>query len=142
MAYDLRINGERRSVDVDGDTPLLWVIRDVLGMTGTKYGCGIAQCGACTVHIDGAPARACQTPVESVGSSAIATIEAIHDTTSGLRVQKAWQDRCGRRRGRTLQVQQRAHRIQPLGAPGGDNDRLVARRRGHAQLLPRRRLHR
>jgi isoquinoline 1-oxidoreductase alpha subunit len=61
-------------------------------MTGTKYGCGIAQCGACTVHIDGAPARACQTPVESVGSSAITTIEAIHDTTSGLRVQKAWQD--------------------------------------------------
>ena len=92
MAYDLKINGELRSVDVDGDTPLLWVIRDVLGMTGTKYGCGIAQCGACTVHIDGGPARACQTPVESVGSSAITTIEAIHHTTSGLKVQKAWQD--------------------------------------------------
>ena len=92
MAYDLKINGEQRSVDVDGDTPLLWVIRDVLGMTGTKYGCGIAQCGACTVHIDGGPARACQTPVESVGSSAITTIEAIHHTTSGLKVQKAWQD--------------------------------------------------
>ncbi|SDR44241.1 isoquinoline 1-oxidoreductase, alpha subunit [Rhizobiales bacterium GAS113] len=92
MAYDLRINGDQRSVDVDGDTPLLWVIRDVLGMTGTKYGCGIAQCGACTVHIDGQPARSCQTPIESVGSSAITTIEAIYKTPSGLKIQKAWQD--------------------------------------------------
>jgi isoquinoline 1-oxidoreductase alpha subunit len=92
MAYDLTINGERRSVDVDGDTPLLWVIRDVLGMTGTKYGCGIAQCGACTIHLDGAPTRACQTSVESVGSSAITTIEAIHGTPSGAKVQQAWQD--------------------------------------------------
>jgi isoquinoline 1-oxidoreductase alpha subunit len=92
MAFDLNVNGEQRSVDVDGDTPLLWVIRDVLGMTGTKYGCGIAQCGACTVHIDGEPARSCLTPVEGVGSSAITTIEAIHNTPSGLKVQKAWQD--------------------------------------------------
>ncbi|TSD90222.1 (2Fe-2S)-binding protein [Mycobacterium sp. KBS0706] len=92
MAYDLSVNGERHSADVDGDTPLLWVIRDVLGMTGTKYGCGVAQCGACTVHIDGQPARSCVTPVESVGGSAITTIEAIHNTPSGLKVQKAWQD--------------------------------------------------
>ena len=92
MAYDLDVNGEQRSVDVDGDTPLLWVIRDVLGMTGTKYGCGIAQCGACTVHIDGEPARSCVTPVESVGSSAITTIEAIHNTPSGRKVQQAWQE--------------------------------------------------
>jgi len=92
MAYDLNINGERRRVEVDGDTPLLWAIRDVLGMTGTKYGCGIAQCGACTVHIDGQPTRSCQTPVENVGSSVITTIEAIHTTASGLKVQKAWQE--------------------------------------------------
>ena len=92
MAYDLDVNGEQRSVDVDGDTPLLWVIRDVLGMTGTKYGCGIAQCGACTVHIDGEPARSCVTPVESVGSSAITTIEAIQNTPSGRKVQQAWQE--------------------------------------------------
>ncbi|PSH62961.1 (2Fe-2S)-binding protein [Phyllobacterium brassicacearum] len=92
MEYDLNINGEQRRVDVDGDTPLLWVIRDVLGMYGTKYGCGIAQCGACTVHIDGEAARSCQTLVESVGSSAIMTIEAIHTTTNGRKIQKAWQD--------------------------------------------------
>jgi len=90
--YDLNVNGERRSVDVDGDTPLLWVIRDVLGMTGTKYGCGVAQCGACTIHLDGAPTRSCQTPVESVGNSAVTTIEAIHNTPGGRKIQKAWQD--------------------------------------------------
>jgi isoquinoline 1-oxidoreductase alpha subunit len=92
MAYELNVNCDQRSVDVEGDTPLLWVIRDVLGMTGTKYGCGIAQCGACTVHIDGQPARSCQTPVEGVGGSAITTIEAIHNNPSGLKIQKAWQD--------------------------------------------------
>src|SRR5256886_16013517 len=92
MAFTTKINGIDHIVDVDGDTRLLWVIRDVLGMTGTKYGCGVAQCGACTVHIDGQPARSCQTPVESVGSSAITTIEAIHNTPSGLKIQKAWQD--------------------------------------------------
>ena len=92
MTYDLNLNGERRRVDVDGDTPLLWVIRDVIGLTGTKYGCGIAQCGACTVHVDGQPMRSCQTPIDSVGSSAITTIEGIHRTPSGLKVQKAWQD--------------------------------------------------
>ena len=80
-------------VDVDGDTPLLWVLRDVLGLTGTKYGCGIAQCGACTVHADGAAIRSCITSVDSVGNSAITTIEAIGATPAGARIQKAWLDR-------------------------------------------------
>src|SRR5258707_4871448 len=92
LTFKININGSSRSVDVDGDTPVLWVLRDVLEMTGTKYGCGIAQCGACTVHVDGQPTRSCQIPVESVGKSAITTIEAIHKTPGGLKVQKAWQD--------------------------------------------------
>jgi isoquinoline 1-oxidoreductase alpha subunit len=71
MAFTLKINGTNRSVDVDGDIPLLWVLRDVLGMTGTKFGCGMALCGACTVHIDGAATRSCITSVDSVGKSAI-----------------------------------------------------------------------
>jgi isoquinoline 1-oxidoreductase subunit alpha len=92
MAYRLRINGTVRSVDVDDDTPLLWVLRDVLGMTGTKFGCGKALCGACTVHIDGAPARSCITPVSSVGNKAVTTIEAIGKTAHGRAVQLAWLD--------------------------------------------------
>jgi len=93
MAYSLKINGKMQSVDVDGDTPLLWVLRDVLGMTGTKFGCGIAQCGACTVHVDGMATRSCITPVESLKGSAITTIEAVGATAAGARVQKAWLDR-------------------------------------------------
>jgi isoquinoline 1-oxidoreductase subunit alpha len=93
MPYDLKINGTVRSVDVDGDTPLLWVLRDVLGMTGTKFGCGMALCGACTVHIDGAAVRSCITSVDSVGNSQITTIEAIGATPAGARIQKAWLDR-------------------------------------------------
>src|SRR6202011_937178 len=81
------------NVDVDGDTPLLWVLRDVLGMTGTKFGCGMALCGACTVHIDGAPTRSCVTPIDSIGTSAITTIEAIGATPAGAKIQKAWLDR-------------------------------------------------
>jgi isoquinoline 1-oxidoreductase alpha subunit len=77
-------------VDVDPDTPLLWVIRDVLGMTGTKFGCGMALCGACTVHLDGQPIRSCVTPVESIGSGRITTIEAIAQTAVGRQVQKVW----------------------------------------------------
>ena len=80
------------SVDVDDDTPLLWVLRDVLGMTGTKFGCGAALCGACTVHIDGVATRSCVTPIDSVGGSAITTIEAIGETPTGKAVQKAWLD--------------------------------------------------
>jgi len=92
MAFTLLVNGKTHSVDVDGDTPLLWVLRDVLGMTGTKFGCGMALCGACTVHIDGVATRSCVTPVDSVGKSKITTIEAIGATPAGARIQKAWLD--------------------------------------------------
>jgi len=92
MAYALKVNGTTHTVDVDGDTPLLWVLRDVLGMTGTKFGCGMALCGACTVHMNGAPIRSCVTPVQSVGSGAITTIEAIGNTAAGRKIQKAWLD--------------------------------------------------
>ncbi|CAN7161444.1 (2Fe-2S)-binding protein [Phyllobacterium sp. LjRoot231] len=92
MAYNLKINGTAHSVDVDDDTPLLWVIRDVLGMTGTKFGCGAALCGACTVHIDGVATRSCVTTVDSIGDSAITTIEAIGETPQGAALQKAWLD--------------------------------------------------
>src|SRR3979411_2158796 len=93
MAFMLKINGANRSVDVDGDTALLWVLRDVLGMTGTKFGCGMALCGACTVHVDGVPIRSCITPIDGVGDSAITTIEAIGATAEGAKIQKAWLDR-------------------------------------------------
>ena len=89
---ELRINGVSRSVDVPDQMPLLWVLRDVLGMTGSKFGCGIAQCGACTVHLDGAAVRSCQLPVGAVGSRAITTIEGVGETPAGAKVQKAWLD--------------------------------------------------
>ena len=92
MAFTIKVNGQTHSVEVDGDTPLLWVLRDVLGMTGTKFGCGAALCGACTVHIDGVAMRSCITPIDSVGGSAITTIEAIGETPAGKAVQKAWLD--------------------------------------------------
>ena len=92
MQYTLTVNGVPRRVDVDGETPLLWVLRDTLELKGTKFGCGAAQCGACTVHIDGIPARACQTPIASVGTAAITTIEAIGATKIGQHVQAAWID--------------------------------------------------
>jgi isoquinoline 1-oxidoreductase alpha subunit len=92
MPYTIKVNGTAHSVDVDGDTPLLWVLRDVLGMTGTKFGCGMALCGACTVHMNGAPIRSCLTPVQSVGNAAITTIEAIGNTAAGRKIQKAWVD--------------------------------------------------
>ena len=90
MAFTIKVNGQTHNVDVDGDTPLLWVLRDVLGMTGTKFGCGLALCGACTVHVDGVATRSCITPVDSVGGSAITTIEAIGATPAGAKIQKAW----------------------------------------------------
>src|SRR5499425_3005110 len=93
MSFDIKVNGDVKSVDVDGDTPLLWVLRDVLGMTGTKFGCGMALCGACTVHIDGVASRSCITPIETIGNSAITTIEAIGATAAGAKIQKAWLDR-------------------------------------------------
>ena len=90
MAFSVQINGHPHSVDVDGDTPLLWVLRDVLGMTGTKFGCGQALCGACTVHIDGVPSRSCVTPIESVDQSQITTIEALETLVHGKTLQNAW----------------------------------------------------
>src|SRR6201985_3194364 len=93
MATTIKINGVNRMVDVDGDTPLLWALRDVLGMTGTKFGCGIAQCGACTVHLDGAPVRSCLLPVGEIGDGKILTIEAVGDTPAGAKVQHAWMDK-------------------------------------------------
>jgi isoquinoline 1-oxidoreductase subunit alpha len=86
----LMVNGDRRDVDVPVDMPLLWVLRDVLALTGTKFGCGIAQCGACTVHLDGKPVRSCQLAVGMIGTRPITTIEAIGSTPNGARVQKAW----------------------------------------------------
>ncbi|WP_066826876.1 (2Fe-2S)-binding protein [Sphingomonas mali] len=89
---EFTINGEKRDVDVPSDMPLLWMLRDVLGMTGTKFGCGIAQCGACTVHLDGVAVRSCQLPVGRVGNRAITTIEGIGNTSAGAKIQKAWID--------------------------------------------------
>ncbi|HTT82180.1 MAG TPA: (2Fe-2S)-binding protein [Rhizomicrobium sp.] len=92
MPIELRINGETKTVDVPADMPLLWVLRDVLGLTGTKFGCGIALCGACTVHVDGKPVRSCLLAASAVGNRAITTIEGIGATPAGARVQKAWLD--------------------------------------------------
>jgi len=90
MSYPIRVNGTEHTVDAEGDTPLLWVLRDVLGMTGTKYGCGIGQCGACTVHLAGAATRSCQLPLEAVAGAEITTIEGIGANALGKQVQQAW----------------------------------------------------
>ena len=92
MSYIISVNGIKHSVDVDGDTPLLWVLRDVLGMTGTKFGCGLGLCGACTIHLNGAPIRSCLTRVDSIGDIEVTTIEAIGATAAGRKIQKAWID--------------------------------------------------
>jgi isoquinoline 1-oxidoreductase alpha subunit len=86
----LNVNGESRNVDVEPNTPLLWVLRDTLGMVGTKFGCGVAFCGACTVHLDGRPVRSCSTAVAEAAGKKIVTIEAIGATPLGQRVQAAW----------------------------------------------------
>jgi isoquinoline 1-oxidoreductase subunit alpha len=88
----LRVNGTLQTVDVPPDMPLLWVLRDVIGLTGTKFGCGIALCGACTVHLDGEPTRSCVTPAAAVTGKSITTIEAIGETPAGKNVQQAWLD--------------------------------------------------
>jgi len=88
----LKINGENRNFEAPDDMPLLWVLRDVLGMTGTKFGCGIAQCGACTVHVDGNPVRSCLLAVGSIGNRSVTTIEGIGATAAGAKVQQAWLD--------------------------------------------------
>jgi len=91
MPVSLTVNGQRRDADVDPNTPLLWVIREDLGLTGTKYGCGIAQCGACTVHVEGEPLRSCSAPVSAVAGKRVTTIEGLSSRTAKA-VQKAWVD--------------------------------------------------
>lgn len=88
----LQINGQSRQVDVSDDMPLLWVLRDHLGLVGTKYGCGVAQCGACTVHVGGQPVRSCQLTAGDVGTRAVVTIEGIGDTPNGAKLQQAWME--------------------------------------------------
>ena len=92
MTISIKVNETVYKVDVDDDTPLLWVLRDVLGLTGTKFGCGLALCGACTVHVDGVPRRSCITPVGSIGNGAVTTIEAVSATPEGKALQQAWVD--------------------------------------------------
>ncbi|MBX2886807.1 MAG: (2Fe-2S)-binding protein [Granulosicoccus sp.] len=91
MTIQLNINGETREIKADPDTPLLWVVRDELNLTGTKFGCGVASCGACTVHIDGKPQRSCVTPVSSVGDAEVVTIDVI-ETPQAKAVQEAWRE--------------------------------------------------
>lgn len=92
MAKRIKVNGTTRAIDVDGDTPVLWVLRDVLGMTGTKFGCGLGLCGACTIHVDGVATRSCQTSVDSVAKSSVGTIEHLSNSPIGRALQKAWVD--------------------------------------------------
>jgi len=90
MPHTLTINSKARVVDVDDDTPLLWVLRDVLGMSGTKFGCGLGLCGACTIHVDGKPVRSCITPIAAAAGKRITTIEGIGATAAGKKIQQAW----------------------------------------------------
>ena len=89
MKYDLNLNGESQSVEAEPGTPLLWVLRDELKLTGTKFGCGVASCGACTVHLDGEPVRSCQTMIEDVEDAAVTTIEGLNDRVASA-LQQAW----------------------------------------------------
>jgi isoquinoline 1-oxidoreductase subunit alpha len=90
MSYTINVNGTPHTVEIDGDTPLLWVLRDTLDMTGSKFGCGMGLCGACTVHINGTPTRSCITPISTVGTAQVTTIEGIGSTDTGKKVQDAW----------------------------------------------------
>jgi isoquinoline 1-oxidoreductase subunit alpha len=92
MRYTITVNGQTRTADVDSDTPLLWVLRDALDLKGAKFGCGMAMCGACTVHVNGVPTRSCVTPISSVGDAAVVTIEGIGQTEVGQKLQAAWLD--------------------------------------------------
>jgi isoquinoline 1-oxidoreductase alpha subunit len=90
MSYTIKVNGKSREVDVAEDTPLLWVLRDELDLKGSKFGCGMGLCGACTVHLNGNPARSCVTPISAVGDANITTIEGVGDMSVGKKVQDAW----------------------------------------------------
>ena len=90
--YQLTVNGEQHAVDAPADMPLLWVLRDIIGLMGTKFGCGIAQCGACTVHLDGQAVRSCVLPVSAIGGKAVTTIEAVGRSAVGQKIQNAWLD--------------------------------------------------
>jgi isoquinoline 1-oxidoreductase subunit alpha len=92
MAYTIEVNGKKRRVEVDGDMPLLWVLRDELDLKGSKFGCGVGLCGACTVHLDGKAVRSCTLPISNVGSAAIATIEGMAADPLGKRLQQAWME--------------------------------------------------
>jgi isoquinoline 1-oxidoreductase alpha subunit len=90
--FTVNVNGQSQQVDATPEMPLLWVLRDLVGLTGTKFGCGIAQCGACTVHLDGQPVRSCVTPIAAVGTRKVTTIEAVGNTPAGRKIQQAWLD--------------------------------------------------
>jgi isoquinoline 1-oxidoreductase subunit alpha len=90
MSYTINVNGTPHTVEVDGDTPLLWVLRDTLDMKGSKFGCGMGLCGACTVHMNGTPTRSCITPISTVGKAQVTTIEGIGSSDTGKKVQDAW----------------------------------------------------
>jgi isoquinoline 1-oxidoreductase subunit alpha len=92
MTRSISINGQSQQVDVDDDMPMLWVLRDVCGLTGTKYGCGIAMCGACTIHVDGAARRSCVTPVQLIGGAEVRTVESLHESEVGRALQRAWRE--------------------------------------------------
>ena len=92
MPYTIKVNGKMQTVDVEADTTLLWVLRDTIGLVGTKYGCGVGMCGACTVHLDGVAVRGCQTRISTVGTKAVTTIEGVGSSDLGAKVQKAWLD--------------------------------------------------
>ncbi len=123
MQVTFEVNGRTHTVDVDADTPLLWVLRDDIDLKGTKFGCGVGLCGACTVHLDGKPVRSCSLPIAAVGTAAVTTIEGIGNTPLGARLQKAWLDvdvvQCGYCQGG--QIMSAAALLARTPAPG-DND--------------------